>query len=91
MENWLYIFSGAVGSIGAFWIIIRYVLDRLDNKVDVQVFNEFGKRMEANILSNCKRFDRLELVLKENTSALTTLCGEIGELKGLMQSKNNGG
>jgi len=68
MENWLYMLGGAVGSIGAFWIIIRYVLSRLDSKLDVAVFNEFGKRIEASLLSGNKRFDRMEIALKENTA-----------------------
>jgi len=87
MENWLYVLGGAIGSIGAFWIIINYVLNRLDCKVDTLVFNEFGLRMEASLLSGNKRFDRLEMALKENTAALTTLCGEIGELKGTINAR----
>ncbi|MBW2599920.1 MAG: hypothetical protein JRC60_07590 [Deltaproteobacteria bacterium] len=87
MENWLYMLGGAVGSIGAFWIIIRYVLSRLDSKLDVAVFNEFGKRIEASLLSGNKRFDRMEIALKENTAMLTTLCGEIGELRGAIKQK----
>jgi len=86
MENWLYVLGGAAGSIGAFWIITRYVLSRLDSKVDIPVFDEFGKRMEASLLSGNKRFDRLETALKENTAVVTKLCGEIGELKGLVKS-----
>ncbi|MBA7559899.1 hypothetical protein ES708_01517 [subsurface metagenome] len=90
MENWFYILGGAVGSIGAFWITISYVLSRLDSKVDITVFAEFGKRMEASLLSGNKRFDRMELALKENTAMLTTLCGEIGELKGAINAQNRG-
>lgn len=87
MENGLYVLAGAVGSIGAFWIVIRYALSRLDSKLDITVFSEFGKRMEASLLSGNKRFERMEKALSENTAMLTNLCGVIGELKGAINSR----
>ena len=87
MENWVYLIGGSIGSVGAFWIIISYVLSRLDGKLDIKVFDQFDLRIEASLLSGNKRFDRLESALKENTAMLTKLCGEIGELKGLVRKE----
>jgi len=85
MEKWLYVVGGSVGSIGAFWIIINYVLTRLDSKLDITVFNEFGKRIETSLMSGQKRFDRLEAVLEKNAGLLSVLCREIGEIKGILK------
>ena len=84
MDNWVYVLGGAIGSIGAFWIIINYVLNRLDSKVDNSVFKEFGKRISDNLDSGKRRFDKIDAALINNTDATNNLCREFSELRGTL-------
>ena len=85
MENWVYTFGGALGSIGAFWLVIRYVLSRLDSKVDIQVFEEFGKRIADNLDAGKRRFDKIDKGVEDSTKAISRMCGEFGKVKGTLE------
>ena len=85
MENWIYVFGGAIGSVGIFWVVIRYVLSRLDSKVNVDVFEEFGKRIADNLDAGKRRFDKIDKGVEDSTKAVTKLCGEFGKVQGTLE------
>jgi len=89
MEQFAWTIAGAVGGIGAFWIIIRYVLNRLDGKVDKDVFDQYCLRVSDNLENGKRRFDKIDAGMKELTDAVNRMSNEITQLCTIVDSKFN--
>ena len=80
MEQFAWTMAGAVGGIGAFWIIIKYVLTRLDKKVDKDVFDQYCLRVSDNLENGKRRFDKIDVGVSNLTDAVNRMSKEIVEL-----------
>ena len=71
--NLAYIIAGAAGSSVAFWLIIKYILSKLEDKVNKDVFKEYSKRVDDQ-LNNCvKTLERTDDSMKKLCAAVSAL------------------
>lgn len=97
LENLLWVALGSAGSIAAFWIIVRYVLSRLDHKVDKDVFDQYCLRVSDNLDAGKRRFDKVDKGLEDNLKAINHFstilqgsCVMIENLKDTIKELKNG-
>lgn len=80
MKEFAWVIAGAIGSVGAFWLVIRYVLSKLDSKVEKDVFDQYCLRVTENLATGNRRFDKIDVAIISQTTAIQGLSREVGEL-----------
>jgi len=77
MTIWTQIIIGIVSgvvSLGLLIFLFRHIFDRLDRKVDKDVFLEYTKRISDNLESGKKRFDKIDSGIEKLSTQITELC-----------------